>query len=168
MISFEIDHYLPTVAGKDFMGGFGCIKTDPYGSLPRPCLPRRPRTSPTTDLAISSLRHAGMDCRHPGSQDASGDILVNLGSSTPCWNDEIEGSAWTDQGPSSAILSGVCARRVSLSYTPNFVLFATFVVMCLFPFRLRPRAVMTRRRNQGRRASRHQPRQRQSLTVHPG
>jgi len=32
-------------------------------------------------------RHAGMDCRHPGSQDASGDIHVGLGSSTPCWND---------------------------------------------------------------------------------
>ena len=42
-------------------------------------------------LAIGSLRHAGMDCRHPGSQDASGNIHVNLDSSTPCWNDEIEG-----------------------------------------------------------------------------
>jgi hypothetical protein len=35
-------------------------------------------------------RHAGMDCRHPGSQDASGDIHVSLDSSTPCWNDTIE------------------------------------------------------------------------------
>ena len=31
-------------------------------------------------LAIGSLRHAGMDCRHPGPQDASGHIHVNLGS----------------------------------------------------------------------------------------
>ena len=35
-------------------------------------------------------RHAGMDGRHPGSQDASGDIHVSLDSSTPCWNDTIE------------------------------------------------------------------------------
>jgi hypothetical protein len=42
-------------------------------------------------LALSSLRDAGMDCRHPGSQEASGDIHVNLGSSTPCWSDDIEG-----------------------------------------------------------------------------
>jgi hypothetical protein len=27
-------------------------------------------------------RHAGMDCRHPGSQDASGDIHVGLVSSS--------------------------------------------------------------------------------------
>jgi hypothetical protein len=33
----------------------------------------------------------GMDCRHPGSQEASGDIRVNLGSSIPCWNDGFEG-----------------------------------------------------------------------------
>ena len=40
----------------------------------------------------ADLRHAGMDGRHPsGSQDASGDVHVNLGSSTPCWNDAIEG-----------------------------------------------------------------------------
>jgi hypothetical protein len=39
----------------------------------------------------AGLRHAGMDCRHPGSQDASGDIHVNLDSSTPCWNDATEG-----------------------------------------------------------------------------
>jgi hypothetical protein len=30
-----------------------------------------------------------MDCRHLGSQDASIDIHVNLGSSAPRWNDEI-------------------------------------------------------------------------------
>jgi len=38
----------------------------------------------------NGIRHAGMDCRHPGSQDASGDIRVSLDSSTPCWNDTIE------------------------------------------------------------------------------
>ena len=32
-------------------------------------------------MAIGSFRHAGMDCRHPGPQDASGDIHVNLDSS---------------------------------------------------------------------------------------
>ena len=35
--------------------------------------------------------HAGMDSRHPGPPDASGDIHVVLDSSTPCWNDVIEG-----------------------------------------------------------------------------
>jgi len=35
-------------------------------------------------------RHAGMDGRHPGLQNASGDIHVGLDSSTPCWNDRIE------------------------------------------------------------------------------
>ena len=39
----------------------------------------------------ADLRHAGMDSRHPGLQDASGDIHVSLDSSTPCWNDGIEG-----------------------------------------------------------------------------
>ena len=40
-------------------------------------------------LAIGSLRHAGMDCRHPGPQDASGHIHVNLGSGSPCRNDDL-------------------------------------------------------------------------------
>ena len=31
-----------------------------------------------------------MDGRHPGAQDASGDIHVGLDSSTPCWKDGIE------------------------------------------------------------------------------
>jgi hypothetical protein len=39
---------------------------------------------------LSLTRHAGMDGRHPGAQDASGDIRVGLDSSTPCWNDAIE------------------------------------------------------------------------------
>jgi len=38
-------------------------------------------------------RHAGMDGRHPDSQDASGDIRVGLDSSSPCWNDAIESFA---------------------------------------------------------------------------
>jgi hypothetical protein len=29
-----------------------------------------------TEHENADLRHAGMDCRHPGSQDASGDIHV--------------------------------------------------------------------------------------------
>ena len=44
-----------------------------------------------TEHENGELRHAGMDGRHPGVQDASGDIHVNLDSSTPCWNDAIEG-----------------------------------------------------------------------------
>ena len=40
----------------------------------------------------AALRHAGMDCRHLGSQDASGDIHFDLDSSTPYWNDAIEGA----------------------------------------------------------------------------
>jgi hypothetical protein len=39
------------------------------------------------------VRHAGMDCPHPGRRDASGDVHVNLGSSTPCWNDDTEANA---------------------------------------------------------------------------
>ena len=40
-------------------------------------------------LPIGSFRHAGMDCRHPGPQDASGHIHVNLGSGSPCRNDDL-------------------------------------------------------------------------------
>ena len=32
-----------------------------------------------------------MDCRHPDSQDTSGDIHVNLDSSTPCWKNGNRG-----------------------------------------------------------------------------
>jgi hypothetical protein len=35
-----------------------------------------------------------MDGRHPDSQDASGDIRVDLDSSTPCWNDAIQPSSF--------------------------------------------------------------------------
>jgi hypothetical protein len=44
-----------------------------------------------TENENADRRHAGMDGRHPGVQDASGDIRVGLDSSTPCWNDGIEG-----------------------------------------------------------------------------
>ena len=39
----------------------------------------------------AALRHTGMDSRQSGSQDASGNTHVSLDSSTPCWNDAIEG-----------------------------------------------------------------------------
>ena len=45
-----------------------------------------------TEHENADLRHAGMDGRHPGERDASGDIHVNLDSSAPCWNDGIEES----------------------------------------------------------------------------
>jgi hypothetical protein len=43
-----------------------------------------------TEHENADHRHAGMDGRHPGSQDASGNVHVNLDSSSPCWNDVIE------------------------------------------------------------------------------
>ena len=61
--------------------------------------------SPTED-ENEDLRYAGMDCRHPGSQDDSGDIHVRLDSSTPCWNDAIEGFARTDRDASPRIFQG--------------------------------------------------------------
>jgi hypothetical protein len=45
-----------------------------------------------TENKNGELRHAGMDGRHPGVQDASGDIHLGLDSSTPCWIDGIEES----------------------------------------------------------------------------
>src|SRR5262245_42372235 len=53
--------------------------------------------SPTED-ENPDLRHAGTDCRHPDSQEASGDIHVSLDSSTPCWNDTIEECTKTNRG----------------------------------------------------------------------
>jgi hypothetical protein len=44
-----------------------------------------------TEHENADHRHAGMDGRHPGSPEASGNVHVNLGSSTPCWNDAKEG-----------------------------------------------------------------------------
>jgi hypothetical protein len=45
-----------------------------------------------TEHENGELRLAGMNGRHPGVQDASGDIHVGLDSSTPGWNDGIEES----------------------------------------------------------------------------
>ena len=60
--------------------------------------------SPPTEHEKGDFRHAGMDCRHPGSQDASGDIHVGLDSSTPCWNDTIEESTKTDNSTLEVVL----------------------------------------------------------------
>jgi hypothetical protein len=37
-----------------------------------------------TEHKNSDHRHTGMDCRHPGPQDASENVDVNLDSSSPC------------------------------------------------------------------------------------
>ena len=58
-----------------------------------------------TENENGDLRHAGMDGRHPGLQDASGDIHVGLDSSTPCWNDGIEESTKTDRDPPRLLFS---------------------------------------------------------------
>jgi len=50
------------------------------------------------------FRHTSMDFRHPGSQDASGDIRVSLDSSTPCWNDTIEEFTKTDNSTLEVVL----------------------------------------------------------------
>jgi hypothetical protein len=55
----------------------------------------------------AELRHAGMDSRHPGLQDASGNIHVNLDSSTPCWNDVIDGLLRLTEVPPAGIHKGV-------------------------------------------------------------
>jgi hypothetical protein len=54
---------------------------------------RSPREHENADL-----RRRGMDCRHPGSQDASGDIHVSLDSSGTCWNDDAR-RAFNDRVP---------------------------------------------------------------------
>jgi hypothetical protein len=38
-------------------------------------------------------------------QDASGDIHVGLDSSTPCWNDGIEGFYWNSPSPLLPVFS---------------------------------------------------------------
>jgi hypothetical protein len=58
----------------------------------------------STEHENGDFRHAGMDCRHPGSQDASGDIRVSLDSSTPCWNDTIEEFTKTDNSTLEVVL----------------------------------------------------------------
>jgi hypothetical protein len=61
----------------------------------------------STENQNRDLRHAGMDSRHPGRRDASGNIHVNLGSSTPCWNEAIGGVLpELTEAPSSRIFKG--------------------------------------------------------------
>jgi hypothetical protein len=48
-------------------------------------------------IVVMPAGMAGIQLR----KDAFGDIHVSLGSSAPCWKDEMEGSAWTDRGPST-------------------------------------------------------------------
>jgi hypothetical protein len=70
-------------------------------SMKKEMHPSTPRQVLDCIVAISSVRHAGMDCRRPGSQDTSGDVPVDLGSSPPCWNDEIERFASRGRDPSA-------------------------------------------------------------------
>ena len=60
----------------------------PLQSMKKEVHPSTPTPIFDNILAISSLRHAGMDCRHLGPQDASEHIHVNLGPGTPCRDDE--------------------------------------------------------------------------------
>jgi hypothetical protein len=46
-----------------------------------------------------------MDCRHPGVQDASGDIHVSLDSSAPCWNDNRGAVLKLTEAPSTSVFS---------------------------------------------------------------
>src|SRR5215510_8921321 len=85
-----------------------------------------------------------MDGRHPDPQDASGDIRVSLDSSTPCWNDAIEGFYFRcpKNIQSRAFLGRSRRPRTQMSKFSNFVLpsallracFASFVVKCVFPY----------------------------------
>jgi hypothetical protein len=59
-----------------------------------------------TEHENADHRHAGMDGRHPGSQDASGDIRVGLDSSSPCWNDVIEKVLELTEAPPGRIFKG--------------------------------------------------------------
>jgi hypothetical protein len=47
----------------------------------------RLRTENEMEIFVMPARIAGIQVR----KDASGDVHVNLDSSTPCWNDVIEG-----------------------------------------------------------------------------
>ncbi len=71
-----------------------------------------------------------MDCRHPGSQDASGDIHVNPGSSAPCWNDEIERLPGPTKSPSTLFSKEVTksTKLKSINLRTAFVSFVCFVV----------------------------------------
>jgi hypothetical protein len=89
-----------------------------------------------TEHENGKLRHAGMDGRHPGSQDASEDIHALHAGMT-----ETRSRTKTDRGPPPLVFSkeitkatkdGNCYLSIS-----SFVLFASFVVQCLFRFWLR-------------------------------
>jgi hypothetical protein len=82
------------------------------------------------------LRHAGMDCRHTDSQDASGDIHVNLDSTIPCWNDEMAQPANTATVRPITYFTRAAkdSRRLCSFKLSNFVPFATFVVKILSAF----------------------------------
>ena len=97
---------------------------------------------PPTEHENTDLRHAGMDGRHPGLQGrVRGNIHVNLDSSTPCWNDAIEGFCFKliEVPPPGIFKEGHEGVRILL--TINFVLFASFVVKFAFPFLVAARGV---------------------------
>src|SRR5262245_53091557 len=62
-----------------------------------------------------------MDSRHPGQQDASGHIHVNLGSGTPCRNDDTEANiqhrdtvAWSCATTNTYSRSSLVSRHTRL------------------------------------------------------
>ena len=60
-----------------------------------------------TEHENADLRHAGMDSRYQIRTDASGNIHVNLDSSTPCWNNAIEGFCFKlTEAPPARIFKG--------------------------------------------------------------
>src|SRR4029077_19520234 len=61
-----------------------------------------------TEHENGDFRHAGMDCRHPDVQDASGDIHVSLDSSAPCWNDNRGVVLKLTEAPSTSVFSKEC------------------------------------------------------------
>src|SRR5688500_13681189 len=72
-----------------------------------------------------------------GSQDASGDIHVNLDSSTPCWNDAIERFCLNRYRPLRPYFRRSAQRpakvRTIIFILLDFVLFASFVLNALNP-----------------------------------
>src|SRR5713226_1074614 len=99
--------------------------------------------SPTEDENaefVMPARIAGIQVR----KDASGDIHVNLDSSTPCWNDAIEGTLLElAESASARIFEGDLEGREGFGICDpkiNFVFLAAFVVHLFFWLRLRRRA----------------------------
>ena len=64
-------------------------------------------------------------------KDASGNIHVNLDSSTPCWNDAIEGFCFKlIEAPAPYFQRrSRRSRRIRIFLIVNFVLFVCFVVV---------------------------------------